>query len=135
MVFRIESKLDGLNEYTAECRGNKFGGGKCKKKNEQIILAYIAKAKLKKIQKPFYINFEWYEDTKRRDKDNVAFAKKFILDALQKANIIPDDNNNYLLGFKDSFVYGKGQGVIVEITEVEVWHTTWLLQRINTNYL
>lgn len=116
-VFTIASKLDGLNEYTSECRGNKFGGGKCKKKNEQLVLAAIHKAKLVPVKDRYSINFVWYEGTQRRDKDNVAFAKKFILDALQQAKITKGDSNRYLTGFTDSFVYGQGQKVVVEIVE------------------
>ena len=117
--FRINAKLDGLNEYTAECRGNKYGGSKCKKKNEDIILLAIRTARLKPVRDKYWVNFIWYENRRTRDKDNVAFAKKFILDALQKARITKGDDNRYLEGFTDSFIYGKGQGVVVEIEERE----------------
>lgn len=115
--FEIPFKLDGLNEYTNECRGNKYGGGKCKKKNEHIILTCIKNANLRQIQDSYSVSFTWYENTSRRDKDNVAFAKKFILDALQIAKITKGDDNRYLLGFEDHFVYGQGQKVVVEIIE------------------
>ena len=118
-TFTITQRLDGLNEYTAECRGNKYGGGKCKKKNEEIILAAIAKANLKAVTGAYWVNFIWYEARKTRDKDNVAFAKKFILDALQKAKITKGDDNRYLMGFYDDFIYGKGNGVVVDIVEKE----------------
>ena len=65
----------------------------------------------------YTVRFVWYESTKRRDKDNVCFAKKFILDALQRARITKGDDNRYLLGFSDEFVYGQGQGVVVEIED------------------
>ena len=118
-TFTITQRLDGLNEYTSECRGNKFGGGKCKKKNEEIILAAIAKANLKVVTGTYWMNFHWSEARKTRDKDNVAFAKKFILDALQKAKITKGDDNRYLMGFYDEFIYGKGNGVVVDIVEKE----------------
>ena len=53
----------------------------------------------------------------KRDKDNVAFAKKYILDALQKSGILPNDNNKYIAGFIDTFVYEKCDKVVVEIKE------------------
>lgn len=68
------------------------------------------------------ITFNWYEKTKRRDKDNIAFSKKFILDAMQKAKIIKNDNNNYILGFKDLFFYDKkidNNYVKIEIEEIQ----------------
>lgn len=116
-LFKIGCKLDGLNEYTCECRGNKFGGGKCKRKNEDVCIAYIKASKIKPISGAYKVHFVWYEQRKTRDKDNVAFAKKFILDALQKSKITKGDDNRYLLGFTDDFVYGQGNGVIVEIYE------------------
>ncbi len=47
--------------------------------------------------------FRWYEEDKRRDIDNIAFAKKFILDALVKTGILPDDSRKWLLSFVDDF--------------------------------
>jgi hypothetical protein len=118
-TFTIPCKLDGLNEYTAECRGNKYGGGKCKKRNEEIVLAAIHNGRLKPVRDAYWVNFIWYESRRSRDKDNVAFAKKFILDALQRARITKGDDNRYLMGFYDEFIYGKGNGVVVEIVEKE----------------
>lgn len=117
--FRIDGKLDGLNEYTAENRNNRYGGGKCKKENEEIIIAAIRRARLKPVRGKYWLNITWYEARRARDKDNVAFAKKFILDALQRARITKGDDNRYLEGFTDSFVYGQGQGAVVEIVEKE----------------
>lgn len=118
-TFTIKSRLDGLNEYTAECRGNKFSGGKCKKKNEELVLSAISADKVKPVPGAYWINCIWYEQRKTRDKDNVAFAIKFILDALQKANITKGDDNRYLMGFWHEWVYGQGDKVVVEIVEKE----------------
>lgn len=63
--------------------------------------------------------FIWYEQTKKRDKDNVAFAKKFILDGLVQAKKLINDNNQWVMGFSDGFVYGKGQKVVVEIYDCD----------------
>ena len=118
-TFTINARLDGLNEYTAECRGNKFSGGKCKKKNEEIVLWAIKAGNVKPVDGAYWLNITWYENRKTRDKDNVAFAIKFILDALQKAKITKGDDNRYLMGFYHEFVYGKGDKVVVEIVEKE----------------
>lgn len=116
-ILQIPYKLDGLNEYTGENRVSRYEGGKCKHKNEKIIRICIRNCRLKKISGAYYVKFFWHEKNKRRDKDNVAFAKKFILDALQKEAITKGDGNKYLLGFEDHFVYGNQQGVVVEIYE------------------
>ncbi|MBQ6929027.1 MAG: hypothetical protein IJN27_01805 [Oscillospiraceae bacterium] len=116
-ILKIPYKLDGLNEYTEECRNSKYDGNKCKRENEKIIRLCIRNCRLKKMPGAYFVRFTWWEATKQRDKDNVAFAKKFILDALQKEKITKGDDNRYLLGFEDRFVYGQGQGVVAEIFE------------------
>ena len=37
------------------------------------------------------IEYTWYEADRRRDKDNIAFAKKFINDALVECGVLPND--------------------------------------------
>lgn len=100
----IVGKLPSLNEYVEACRRNAHCGARLKCNVEAGIIPQLAK--LKKIEKPVHITFIWHEVNKRRDKDNVAAAKKFILDALQKAGKLINDNNDYIAGFTDCFEYG-----------------------------
>ena len=66
------------------------------------------------------ITFNWIESNRKRDLDNVAFAKKFILDALVKCGKMKDDNRNYVLGFVDEFFYSNETKVILKIEEVGI---------------
>lgn len=116
ITFKINIKLPSLNEYVKWCRGNKYAAAKRKRDIEDAIMWSVNT--IPKISRPCVLHFTWYEQTKRRDKDNVAFAKKFILDALQKAGKLPNDNNRYVLGFSDDFVYKQGDGVLTEIEEI-----------------
>lgn len=116
----ICGKFPSLNEYIAACRGNRYAGAAMKKEAEELVMWQLTR--LQKIDKPVHITFTWYEMNKKRDKDNVAFAKKFILDALQKVGVLPNDNNRYIAGFTDLFVYGHGVGVEIEIEVVENEH-------------
>jgi len=111
----IPFKLPSLNDYTRACRSNKFLGAKMKQDLEQQIGIYLIG--LPRFEKPVKINFTWVEGNKRRDLDNVCFAKKFILDAMVKFKKLKDDNRNYVKGFKDTFEYGKVSKVILEIEE------------------
>lgn len=54
---------------------------------------------------------------RRRDKDNVARAKKYILDRLQVGGYLKNDNNKYISGFVDRFVYDGQQKVVITILE------------------
>lgn len=114
ITFNLYSKIPSCNEYILQCRRNKFAGAKIKKDIENKIIYELkeqgVKRKAKKTNeenKPYLIIFEWYEKTRRRDKDNISFGKKFILDALQKEGVLINDNNNYIIGFKDLFYYDK----------------------------
>lgn len=88
------------------------------KKNVDADIGYFIN-KLPKYNNPIKIHFHWVEENKRRDLDNVCFAKKFILDSMVKAGKLKDDNRNYVKGFNDTFEYGKTSKVILEIEEVE----------------
>lgn len=115
VTCEIPIKLPSLNDYIRACRANKFAGSQMKKKTEQDISAFIRK--LPRFDKPVTISFIWTEDNKRRDLDNIAFAKKFVLDALVANGKLKDDNRRYVTAFSDSFEYGERAGVVIEIEE------------------
>ena len=74
-MIRIEIpyKFPSLNDYTYKCRSNKFAGATMKRKIQQDI-GYIINT-LPEFKNPIKINFTWVEGNKRRDLDNVCFAK------------------------------------------------------------
>ena len=117
--FEINEKLPSLNEYIVACRTNKFIGAKLKEDVENNIWVYINNGLKTKFEKPIKINFTWVEKDRRRDLDNICFAKKFILDALVKSGKLKNDTQNYVRGFTDSFLYDKKNKVIVEIEEID----------------
>lgn len=114
-MYRIPIKLPSLNEYINICRRNKYEAAKFKRDIENEISAYLKN--MPRYENPIYIYFNWTEGNKRRDLDNVAFAKKFILDAMVKSGKLKDDNRNCVLGFSDFFVYGNKFEVILTIEE------------------
>lgn len=114
--IEIPFRLPSLNDYINEINKNRYGGNNHKQSVEDDILWCLKRVK-SKINNPVRLKFIWYEQTYKRDKDNVAFAKKYILDALQKSRLLPNDNNQYIDGFQDDFVYKQGNKVVVEIME------------------
>lgn len=64
------------------------------------------------------MRFEWHERTKKRDADNIASTKKFILDALVKNGVLEDDSRKYVKGFYDVIVDDKADFVKVELVEI-----------------
>ena len=117
--FEINNRLPSLNEYTKACRTNKYIGAQMKESTEINIWADI-KQQLKntKISSPVKIHFTWVEENKKRDLDNICFAKKFIIDALVKSNVLKNDTQNYVIGFSDTFIYDKKSKVLVTIEEI-----------------
>lgn len=112
----IDEKLPSLNEYINACRTNKYVAAKMKRDIEQLIGYYILR--LPRFEKPVKIHFHWVEGNEKRDIDNVAFAKKFILDALVKYHKLENDNRKNVYAFTDTFEYKKGiTKVILEIEE------------------
>lgn len=111
----IPMKLPSLNEYIRVCRSNPFQASKFKKDLESDIAIYLKE--LPYFENPIKIHFYWVESNKRRDLDNVAYAKKHILDALVKAGKLKDDNRKCVYAFTDTFEYGDETKVILEIEE------------------
>lgn len=113
IICEIPFRLPSLNEYTRECRRNKYAGAKMKKNIENDISLFINR--LPRFEKPVIIHFHWVEENKKRDLDNIAFAKKFILDALVKQGKLKDDNRRCVTAFTDTFGYAKESKVILEV--------------------
>ena len=117
--FKIPFKLPGLNQVNAANRTNPYAGAKLKRETDDAICLVIRKARIHPIYRPCIVHMTFREPG-RRDADNVESAKKFILDALVKTGIIPNDNPKHVVGSPSFTRYVKGGGeVIVTIIEDE----------------
>lgn len=121
----IPGRLPGLNEYIEACRNSKFEGNKLKSGVENHIIRCI-KSQLRGVQfkKPVVMNYTWVEPNRRRDKDNIAFARKFVQDALVKAKVLKNDGWAYIENFTDDFaVDAKHPRVEITFQEVGIRNT------------
>lgn len=120
-IVEIPMKLPSLNEYIYACkvqRGRWNKGNEMKRSVQRDIEPYLKK--LGVFNNGVRVSFTWIEKDKKRDLDNVCFAKKFILDAMVNGGVIPNDNARYVKGFIDNFGYSKEDAkVIVEVIEDE----------------
>lgn len=116
MRVEINMKLPSFNEYVNICRTNRYKANAFKQNLEDDIMLFTNR--LPRFESPVTIRFHWIEATKRRDLDNICFAKKFILDALVKSGKLKDDNRKCVTAFTDTFEYGDETKVILEIEEV-----------------
>jgi len=122
--FEIQYKLPSLNEYIRANRRHWSKGAKFKQDIDDIIGWNIKASKLQEVKAyPITLNLVFYEPNGRRDYDNVVSATKYILDALQKWNIIKNDSPKYIAGITSKVQYGKEiktHRVEVEILEKEI---------------
>ncbi len=119
--FTIPGTLPGLNEYINAERTNKYKAAKIKKDTETTIMlaAKLAHPKLK-IRNPVMLRYLWVEKTKRRDKDNICFAQKFVQDSLVKAGILLNDGWGEIINsYHDYAIDSQNPRVEVIIEEVE----------------
>ena len=103
--FIIEGRMPSLNEYIRAINKHHMVGN-IMKQTETDRAAWSAKAaKMPKFTRQVKIHFFWFEENRKRDLDNVAAAKKFIIDGLVRAQVIANDTQNYVKGFTDTFEY------------------------------
>jgi hypothetical protein len=104
-TFTVPASLPGLNEYTDACRRSAYAGNCMKKQAQQTVRWGLNAAHLEPIpaDAPVRVTFLWIERDRRRDLDNVAFAKKFILDELVEAGVLTKDSRKHVEGFDDQF--------------------------------
>lgn len=123
--FTIQGRLPSLNDYVNACRTHWSTGARFKQDTENTIIWFIKAAQSKKlcrpVTKPVKITFFWYEHGLARDIDNIYSAKKYILDAMQKAGIIENDDRKHVVDVDDVILQTTAghDKVIVSIQEVD----------------
>jgi Holliday junction resolvase RusA-like endonuclease len=118
MRLTIPGELVDLNTYINAERSNRYAGAKIKQEMTDYI-TLLAKRLKAEIRMPVRITYRWYCKNKRKDKSNIAFAKKFIEDGLVNAGVLKNDGWNDIEGFNDRFYIDKANPrVEVEITEL-----------------
>ena len=118
MKLVIPGELTDLNTYIKLERTNRYAGAKIKAEMTDYI-TLLAKRLKTEIRTPVRVTYHWYCKNKRKDKSNIAFAKKFIEDGLVAAGVLKNDGWNDIEGFRDEFYIDKqNPRVEVEITEI-----------------
>ena len=116
----IPGRLSSLNKYIEDERANMYKGAALKRRNEKSIAIAIKQClKGVKIERPVEMHYLWVVPDRRTDRDNIAFAKKFVQDALVNAGVLKNDGWNEVVGFFDRFQVDKSNPHIeVRIREV-----------------
>jgi len=105
LVFYIPGELTALNEYIGFERtpriGSTLAANVKKRETERVRVGALELPEVKTY--PVKIIMTWYCKDRKHDPDNVAFAKKFILDGLVRAGVLKQDGWNQISGFVDNF--------------------------------
>lgn len=116
--FRKENhnRFPTLNEYIDCERGSTIAAAAMKKKCTAQVKEQCLSQQIESVKGKVDLLFEWHSST-RHDPDNVAFAKKFILDGLQAAGVLENDNRKFIGTMADEIVNDDNDFVIVHVTE------------------
>lgn len=113
---KVHNRFPTLNEYIDCERGSTIAAAAMKKKCTEQVKEQCLSQQIESVKGKVDLLFEWHSST-RHDPDNVAFAKKFILDGLQAAGVLENDNRKFIGSMADEIVNDDDDFVIVHITE------------------
>jgi len=112
-VFTIQGELPDFNSII-EASKQHWAQYYAFKQQYTTLVWLCARAALKPFQEfPIDFSIHWYCKNKRKDKDNISAGKKFILDGLIKAGIIPSDSWRHVGDFEDRFYLDRANPRIV----------------------
>lgn len=118
--FFIPVKFPSLNDYIAAMNSNRHLGNAMKRDYTDSV-ALLTRSKGRLVKHPVTIDFIWYEENSKRDPDNIIFAKKFILDGLVEAGILPNDTQAWIFGFTDTWLAKPPKNIkIIILPELKI---------------
>ena len=120
MKFVLLGEYCTLNEYSdAERTHYRYGASIKKAETNRAVQDLRAQQWDGETPAPKSIfKFTWYRKNKRTDPDNIAFAKKFLLDSMEEVGIIDNDGWKNVAGFIDEFYVDKeNPRVVIELLE------------------
>ena len=115
----IPGELCDLNTYITAERAHKNKAAKIKENETHRCAMEARVARIIEVPEEMYpvrVHFTWYTKDKRKDVDNVVFAKKFILDGLVDAFILENDSRKYVAMVQDQAVLVDKKNPRVEVT-------------------
>lgn len=141
-IYKFDNRLPSLNKYIKALNANRYIGQKMKNENEELLAWQIIKQnqekKLKPIEEKVDILFIWYVKNQKEDKDNITFAKKFILDAMQKSRVLRGDGWRDISTLTDIVLISKDQGLTsdysIEVVITGISDELKTIQKIIKNF-
>ena len=105
----ITGDLPSLNQVIAASKKHRSHYAKEKKRWTNTVYAEALSQGLKPVAGPVWIRCEHYLKNRRVDPDNKAVGLKYVLDGLQVAKVLPEDNMDWIIGFIHTFHIDKNK--------------------------
>lgn len=115
MILTIRGRMPGLNEYVHAMNRNRHAGNAMKRKWTNLVRDEAIAQGLTPVETRQDFVFMWVEPNRKRDKDNVEFAKKFILDGLVRAKVLPNDGWSWVGRLDNTFEVSKDDPRVVVV--------------------
>lgn len=111
-------RFPGLTEIISSSKDHPMKYSAMKKSYTDICAAEFRLKSPAKNLAAVFLTFHWIEPNRKRDPDNIAAAKKFIIDGMVRAEIIGNDGWKHVYGFTDRWSMADKPGVMVTVEEV-----------------
>lgn len=122
MTITLNIPFTTLNEYINAERSNKHLAAKIKRVQTAYVCGEVMRLHTGvKLNGLFDVIFHWYKPNNKTDHDNIAFCKKFVLDGLKMAKLIPDDSPKYIRNFIDDFGIGEMDYIYCKVELIKVY--------------
>ncbi len=110
-TLTIPGQLPSFTQISKSSRYDKTS------KQTTVAISYLGKQMLKPLCHPADFSFHWICKSRRQAKDNIVGSRKYILNGLVQAKILPNDGWEWVLDFHDTFSVSRtNPRVIVTIT-------------------
>ena len=107
--LKVCCELPTLNQVISVERRNRYAAAQLKKRTEQSIVSSLkTNAGLDGLvlEYPVDMIYQWHRKDRRTDPSNVAFAVKYLEDAMQTAGIIETAGPKQINSISHEYIYG-----------------------------
>lgn len=115
-TIRIYCDFVYLNEYINTERRNKYAAAKIKDNLTDEVAFQCGLKRFEEPQGKVDMIFKWHVKG-RHDSDNIAFAKKFVLDGMVKAGVLENDSPKFVRHLAD-YIYRDVEKLHSDYVEV-----------------
>ena len=102
----IAGEFPTLNEIIDASKSHYHAYNNLKQASAKTIKLKLQNANIPKLDK-VYLKITYFRKNRRFDPDNIAAAKKFILDAMVAAGVIENDGWDQVAGWQESWKVDK----------------------------